>query len=352
MSLFSTDGLVEYSNGYLYITFTPSNGSYILFNNSIIIDYIMVGGGGSGGGSYFFSISNVSQTQTYSVGGGGGSGGQVMSGQINVNENTNISVSVGKGGIGIYDSYTKTFTPNNGISTSITYNSTSIQVSGGSFGSNGSQTTSGIGGISINSSGNGGNGGYLYEISYIDPDPPSINFTAVSSSTNYNSNEYSNYNLNGKNVGTFGGGGGGGTCQYDTTTGFSTGSGGNGGTNGSNGSNGVNYGGGGGGGSNFFIDEGIGGSGSDGVVILSFPYSIKTNYLVGNVDIGNIFYPLESNVSKAEETGFKIFVNGTLTDLNEIFYPYTSGTYASQTGYITKNGLDLNIIFQNLNENP
>ena len=188
------------STNYTFLTFTGNGTVTFLTQNSVSVNYLLVGGGGSGGAGG----GNLNSNNNYVFGGGGGASGAILQDVVTVEQNYNCAITIGSGGV-----CTSSYTPNNGSSSCFQYSpSVVIDASGGNFGSNGSLTyptsdQSVAGGAS--SYGNGGNGDMYYF-------PYSGNwYSGVGcSATNY-SEIYSNFSIDGVNLGTFGGGGGGGT---------------------------------------------------------------------------------------------------------------------------------------------
>lgn len=116
-------------NDYYLVTFTDTdNQGSIEFTSqsSVTVNYLIVGGGGGGG--YSSVIGGA---------GAGGGGGSIITNKVNIPASTTIYITVGKGGNG---GSTGT-SPTSGSPSSIRYNTTTIDASGGLLGESVIDTT-------------------------------------------------------------------------------------------------------------------------------------------------------------------------------------------------------------------
>lgn len=252
----ATGGVITYSGGYYYHTFTAS-GTFTP-SQSISADYLIVAGGGAGGTNH---------------GGGGGAGGyRAFTGQSL--SATGYTVTVGAGGTG------NLTTPTSGSDSS--FNSSTS--TGGGVGCNGGGTNTGSGGsggggsyfqnggagntpsTSPSQGNNGGNatGGLANDCGAGGGGASAAGAAFTTSGTGGNGGAGTAW-VNGT---SYAGGGGGGVRFTGTVGTGGTGGGGAGNTNGGTGVAGtVNTGGGGGGGGG---SNGLGGAGGSGIVIIRY----------------------------------------------------------------------------------
>lgn len=124
---------------YYLVTFTNSQGS-IEFSSqsSITFNYLIVGGGGGGG---FSSILGGGGGGGGAGGGGGGSIVTLTDASVNIPASTTINITVGAGGSGGYYDGTMGTLPTSGSPSYISYNTTTIDASGGLPGESVTDTT-------------------------------------------------------------------------------------------------------------------------------------------------------------------------------------------------------------------
>jgi hypothetical protein len=113
---------LQYSNGYYYYTFVPTNTTSsgtatITFSGNVQMSCLLVGGGGGGGGN------NISSSSIVSNGGGGGGGGQILNSIIS---GSTFNLTVGNAGAGGASSVNGTIGGNTSLN--------SLVVSGGGGG--------------------------------------------------------------------------------------------------------------------------------------------------------------------------------------------------------------------------
>jgi hypothetical protein len=235
-----------YPNGYKVHVFI-SNNNFILTSGPCEVEYLIVGGGGGSGGRY----------------GGGGGGGQIKTGSLNLVVNT-YPASVGNGGIKGKDNWPSTSVQaTDGVPSSFAGIISIGGVKGNTPGTGGASGNDYGGGIGVNTNPNylgGGGGGFV-----------SSGTNAIATVKAGDGGDGFLSSINGI-PSYYGGGGGGGVWQNSVANNGIGGLGGGGeGQKSLDGTNGQpNTGGGAGGGGK---DQGYGGDGGSGIIIIRYKYN-------------------------------------------------------------------------------